>query len=389
VAASDFLLTSQQLRARAGAKWTHYPADVLPAWVADMDFAVAPPIQAALEALVATQDYGYPPMTAFDDLALAFAERMRDRYGWAVEPGLVEPVTDVVQGIVAAIDVYTKPGDGVIVQTPVYPPFLKVLEWTGRRLVENPLIDDGSGYRVDLDGLARVAPEARVLLLCNPHNPTGRVFDRAELEGIAAAAAEHDLVVVSDEIHGDLVYPGHTHVPLASLGAEAASRTLTMTSATKAFNIAGVRCAVVHFGAAGLLDRFRAAVPDHLLGRPSRFGLDATIAAWRDGQPWLDEVLAYLDRNRARVGEWAEREAPLLRHHRPEGTYLAWFDCSPLGLNGTSPHEFCLSEAGVGLGNGADFGELGASCVRLNFATSAEILDQILDRLGEAFSTRT
>jgi len=195
--------------------------------------------------------------------------------------------------------------------------------------------------------------------------------------------------VVSDEIHGDLVYPGHTHLPLASISAEAASRTVTMTSATKAFNIAGVRCAVVHFGAEALHDRFRGAVPDHLLGRPSRFGLDATIAAWRDGQPWLDEVLAYLDHNRARVGEWAEREAPMLRHHRPEGTYLAWFDCSGLNLNGATPHEFCMSEAAVALGNGVDFGDLGASCVRLNFATSAEILDQVLDRLGEAFSTRT
>jgi cystathionine beta-lyase len=382
-------LTTDQLRARAGAKWTHYPPEVLPAWVADMDFAVAPAVQAALEALVAGQDYGYGPMTSFDDLAAAFAERMRDRHRWEVEPALVEPVADVIQGIVAAIQVYTRPGDGIIVQTPVYPPFLKVAEWTGRRVVENPLIDDGSGYRVDLEGLRAVAGQARMLLLCNPHNPTGRVFDRAELEGMAAVAVEHDLVVVADEIHADLVYPGRTHLPLASLSHAAASRTLTMTSATKAFNIAGTRCAVVHFGAADLRDQFKAALPDHLLGRPSRFGVDATIAAWREGQPWLDQVLLYLDRNRARVADWAAREAPMLGHHRPEGTYLAWFDCSKLNLNGTTPHEFCLAEAAVGLGNGVDFGELGARCVRLNFATSAEILEQILDRLGEALSTRT
>ena len=386
--APDFLLTIDQLRARGGAKWSFFPPEVLPAWVADMDFAVPEPVQAALQALVDRQDYGYGQMSSFEELARAFAGRMRDRYGWDAAAEVVEPLTDVVQGIVAALNAFSKAGDGVIVQTPVYPPFLMALEWTGRRRIENPLFVDGSGFRVDLEGLRAVAGDAAVLLLCNPHNPTGRVFTRAELEGIAAVAAEHDLVVVADEIHADLVYPGAVHVPFASLSEDAASRTVTMTSATKSFNIAGTRCAVAHFGGE-LRERFRRATPDHLLGRPGRFGVDATIAAWREGQPWLDEVLAYLDQNRLRVADWVAREAPEFGHHPPEGTYLAWLDCSRLGLDGTPPHEFFLYEARVALGNGVDFGPPGAACVRLNFATSAEILEQILDRMSEAISSRT
>lgn len=385
----QFLLTSEQLRSRSGAKWTFYPPDVLPAWVADMDFAVPEPVHATLQALVARQDYGYGHMSSFEELARAFAGRMRDRHGWDASVELVEPLTDVVQGIVAAISAFTEPGDGVIVQTPVYPPFLMAIEWTGRRRVENPLVDDGDGFRVDLEGLDVAAAEARLLLLCNPHNPTGRVFTRAELEGIAAVAAEHDLVQVSDEIHADLVYPGAVHVPFAALSDEVAARTVTMTSATKSFNIAGTRCAVAHFGGEALRERFRRSTPDHLLGRPGRFGVDATIAAWREGQRWLDAVLAYLDQNRLRVADWVASEAPALGHHTPEGTYLAWLDCSRVELDGLRPQEFFLNEARVALGNGVDFGERGAACVRLNFATSAEILDQILDRMSEAISTRT
>lgn len=388
ITTTDFLLSIEELRARRGAKWTFYPPDVLPAFVADMDFKVAPPVQEVLAGLVARQDYGYGPRASFDDLRVAFAERVAARFGWRVQPEQVELLSDVVQGIVAAIVAYTEPGDGVVVQTPVYPPFLHAVELTGRRLVENPLIDGGSGFRVDLDGLRSVIdPGTRMILLCNPHNPTGRVLDRAELEGIAALAAERDLVVVADEIHADLVYAGHAHLPMASLNDAIAERTVTMTSATKAFNIAGARCAVIHFGGPGLQTRFKTALPEHLLGRPGTFGIDATMAAWREGQPWLDQVLLYLDRNRQRVAEWAAQDASVLRHHSPEGTYLAWFDCSQLELGESTPHEFFLEAARVGLSNGTDFGRLGASCVRLNFATSAEILDQILDRLAEAFMT--
>lgn len=388
ITSADFLLTAEHLRARSATKWNHYPVDVLPAWVADMDFAVAPPVQEVLARLVERQDYGYGAWTTFDELRALFAHRMSDRYGWQVDPELVELTTDVVQGIVAAIAAYSAFGEGVVAQTPVYPPFLRTIEATGRRLVENRLLDDGSRFEVDLEDLARaVDAETRLILLCNPHNPTGRVLDRAELEGIGRLAVERDLVIVADEIHSDLVYPGARHLPIATLAPEIAERTLTLTSATKAFNIAGVRCAVAHFGSPELLARFRAAIPDHLLGRPSTFGVEATLAAWRSGQPWLDAVLAYLEGNRSRVSEWAAREASALGYHQPEGTYLAWFDCSGIELGGSTPHEFFLEAARVGLSAGADFGTPGVGCIRVNFATSAEILDQVLDRMAEAFMT--
>ena len=376
----DFLLGEADLRGRGGGKWTRYPPDVLPAFVADMDFRVAPAVQRALVHFTDTQDYGYGQMTDAEGLYAAFAEWMQRRHGWSPDPALTVANTDVVQGIVSMLVAFTEPGDGVIVQTPIYPPFLMFTAKTGRRLVENPLLDDGSRYAVDLEGLERVAAGARVLLLCNPHNPTGRVLERAELEGIARIAAEHELLIVADEIHADLVYPGSSHVPMETIPG-AAERTVTLTSATKGFNIAGARASLAHFGSAELKLRFEAAVADRLLGGPSRFGLAATIAAWREGEAWLGEVMRYLDGNRRRVAEWARTMA--LGHHLPEATYLAWLDCRRLELpEESSPYDYFLERAKVGLSQGSDFGEASRGFVRLNFATSAEILEEILARLG-------
>ncbi|HYL07291.1 MAG TPA: PatB family C-S lyase [Candidatus Udaeobacter sp.] len=381
---TDFLLTADQLRAREGVKWRRHPADVLPAFVADMDFAVSPAIRESLERLVDLDDTGYGPMEDEQRLGGAFARRMRDRYGWEVDPELVISTIEVVQGIVAAIVALTEPGDGIVVQTPVYPPFLTAVAGTNRRLVENPLVDDGPRFVVNAEGLrAAVDPGTRMILLCNPHNPSGRVFTRTELEAIAAVAIDHDLVIVSDEIHSELLYPGMRHIPIASLGPDVAARTLTLTSATKAFNIAGLRCALAALGSPQLRDRFRRAIPDHLLGRPNRFGVEATIAAWAHGDEWLESVLGYLDRNRRRVAEVAAGIGGLV-HHPPEGTYLAWLDCGRLELPAASPFQFFLERAKVALADGADFGSPGRGCVRLNFATSAEILEQILDRMLRA-----
>lgn len=381
-----FLLTPEQLRSREGVKWRRYPPDVLPAFVADMDFAVAPAVQEVIERLVGRNDYGYGQMEDGERVANAFARRMQARYGWGVDPELTLCPIDVVQGIVAAIVALTSPGDGVVAQTPVYPPFLKAVEDTGRRLVENPLVDSGESFVVDGDGLrSAVDAGTRMILLCNPHNPTGRVLTRDELETIAAVAIERDLVIVADEIHSELLYPPARHIPIASLGPEVAARTVTLTSATKAFNIAGLRCSVAAFGGAALHNRFAAGIPDHLLGRPNRLGVEATITAWAQGDEWLERVLGYLDHNRRRVAEAVC--AAGIRHHAPEGTYLAWLDCAALDLPGQSPYEFFLERAKVGLSDGAEFGAPGVGCVRLNFATSAEVLDEILDRMTSALAS--
>ncbi len=377
-----FLLTADELRARTGGKWRMYPPDVLPAFVAEMDFKVAPAVQAAIKRFTDQQDYGYGQFTDPNGLFEAFADWMSRHHGWQPDPALTIATSDVVQGLVATLLAFSERGDGVIAQTPVYPPFLMSIKWTDRRLVDNPLIDDGTRYVVDFDGLERAAADASVLLLCNPQNPTGRVFEKTELERIASIAARHDLTIVSDEIHADLVYPGRSHIPMESIAA-AADRTVTLTSATKGFNIPGLRTAIAHFGSAALKARFESRIAEHLLGGPNRIGVAATIAAWRDGAEWLEAVMAHLDGNRRRVAAWAADNG--IRHHAPEATYLAWFDCRHLELAGeTTPHQHFLDRARVAVSQGADFGEAGKGHVRLNFATSHELLEEILGRLAGA-----
>ena len=382
----QFLLGADQLRGRGGGKWTKYPADVIPAFVADMDFKVAPAVQTAITQFTDTQDYGYGTMTDAIPLFDAFAAWMARRHRWQPDPTLTHANTDVIQGLVAMLVAFTAPGDGIIVQTPIYPPFLRFVASTGRRLVENPLVDDGTRFVMDLEGLERVAPQATMILLCNPHNPTGRVLERAELEGIAAIAAAHNLMIVSDEIHADLVYPGATHIPMETIEA-AVERTVTLTSATKGFNIAGLRTSIAHFGSAGLKEKFDKAVPERLLGGPSRVGVAATIAAWCDAEDWLDTVMVYLDRNRRRVAEWAAQAN--LAHYMPEATYLAWMNCRHIDVKeGLTPQQHMLENAKVALSDGTEFGEPGHGHVRLNFATSEEILEGILGRLGGALTPR-
>jgi cystathionine beta-lyase len=213
----QFLIPVDQLRGRNGAKWRMYPADVIPAFVAEMDFRVAPPVQQAINRFADQQDYGYGQMTDMVPLFEAFSAWMSHRHGWQPDPALTHANTDVVQGLVATIVAYSQPGDGVIAQTPVYPPFLRFTVSSGRSVIENPLVDNGQRFVVDLEGLERAASKAKVILLCNPHNPSGRVFERAELEGIARVAADHDLTIVSDEIHADLIYSGAMHIPMETI----------------------------------------------------------------------------------------------------------------------------------------------------------------------------
>ncbi len=221
-----------------------------------------------------------------------------------------------------------------------------------------------------------------MLLLCNPHNPTGRVFRRDELEGIARIAVEQDLVVVADEIHADLVYPGGRHIPFASLSPEAEARTITLTAGSKPFNIAGLRCALAIFGSDALRRRFLG-FERHLRGGLGSLGILALEAAWSHADPWLDEVLPYLEANRDFTAEFVRSELPGVRHFAPEGTYLAWLDCRELELS-PSPHRFFLERAKVGLGNGPTFGAPGAGFVRLNFATSRAILSRALEQMAKA-----
>jgi cystathionine beta-lyase len=349
-----------------------------------MDFPTPPPVAHALHRFVDAGDLGYPDWRDGPPLARPFAQRMAERYGWDADPTKVRLVCDVIQGVEIVLDTITRPGDGVVVHTPCYPPFLAALQRLGRPLVPIPARDGPEGWAFDLDRLASALDaepatrRVRALLLCNPQNPTGRVFTSRELAGLADLAERHDLVVISDEIHADLTWEPHTHVPFASLHPAIAARTVTLTSATKAFNLAGIRCAVLHAGP----PEVRAAIDGagHHLGVVSVLGVEATRAAWQDGDPWLAAVRAVLDRNRRLLADLLAERLPGVRWHVPEATYLAWLDCRALELPDAPARWF--RRFGVELSPGEDFGPGGAGFARLNVATSRVVLTEVVDRLA-------
>jgi cystathionine beta-lyase len=374
------------LRARRTSKWHKFPDDVLPAWVADMDFGVAPSITAALTRLTRNQEYGYAAREGA--VAEAFVRRMQRRFGWHTNPADTVVLGDLVQASFSSVMAFSEPGDAVLLQLPSYPPFMRAIEDTGRHLIANPMRDDGTRWVLDLAAY-ETAPDRRMrmLIFCHPQNPTGRAYSRAELEAVADFVIRHDLVVVSDEIHADIVYPGNIHIPLASLHPDIAARTITITSATKSFNIPALRCAVMHFGAPALQARFFQRIPSRLLGSPGVTGVDATVAAWDDGQPWLDEVLGHLRANRDWLAETIAAELPGVTMRVPEATYLAWLDCRALELP-CPAGQFFLDHAKVALNFGETFGAQYGGFARLNFATPAPILRQIVARMVDGVRNR-
>ncbi len=376
-------VTETSLRARRGHKWNKYADGVLPAWVADMDFITAEPIRDAIAWSAEHSALGYDRPEDQEELFRAASGWIAARHGWEPDPAEFAVLGDLVQGILVAIYAFTAPGDGVIVQGPIYPPFLTSIKELGRQVVDNRLIDACGTAALDLEGLRRAArdPRARLLLLCNPHNPSGRVLRRDELEAVAAIAVEHGLVVVADEIWMDVVYPGHRHIPFASLGPDVAERTITLTSPTKSFNLGGVRCAVAIFGSPALRQRFDA-LPARMRGVPSVLGIRASVAAWREGGPWFDAVMRQLDANRQALAAFVRERLPAVRHRMPEGTYLAWLDFAALNLERPAA-AFLLDQAQVALNDGADFGDDG-HCARLNFATPPAILAEICKRIARA-----
>lgn len=371
------------LRRRAGIKWSKYGTDVIPSWIADMDVRACPQVQSAVYEIVGKGDYGYPAEDLQERLIGAFGERMSTKFGWIPDTQRTRVVTEVVQGTNAAISCFTEPGDGVLLFTPSYPPFLSDIDAMGRSVVEQPLRLSGKCWTFDEEELEANAAKSTALLLVNPHNPTGKVFSKAELETIAAVAERHDLTLLSDEIHQDFVWSGQ-HVPIATLGA-AAKRTATLTSATKGFNLAGMRCAFVHLGD-DLVDRWDRQFVG-VLGSVSTVGVVATIAAWSEGQEWQQEVLDELRARRQTVTVKLERDLPDIGYVEPDSTYLSWLNMGHLGLD--DPAEWFETNAGVGFGHGPDFGELGVGHCRLNFATSDAVLDAVLARLSAGYETLT
>jgi cysteine-S-conjugate beta-lyase len=371
-------VTESQLRAKACAKWHAFPDDVLPLWVADMDFPVADEIKAAVKDQLDVDDLGYGPKTGLPGFRESLVERLATRFDWHVDVDDVRPLPGIVPGIHLAALALAGPGDELVVQPPVYPPFYSAVLNAGRCVLENPMLVQGGHYTLDTEGLRHaITPATRGVILCNPQNPTGRVFTRAELEALAEVVLEERLWVISDELHADLVLDGR-HIPFASLSPEVAQRTMTLYGPTKAFNIAGLKVGFAIAQNRALLDRL-GAVATTLLPGPTTLSQRAAIAAYREGGAWLDATLAYLRANRDHLVARLGAEAPAVKVRSPEGTYLAWLDLRALGL-GTGL-DAALHEAGVALNDGTTFGTGGEGHARLNFATSRTILDAALDRI--------
>ncbi len=371
---SDF----ERLRARKSAKWTFHPSDVIPAWVADMDFPQAPEVVDSVRSLLDLGDLGYS-FAAAHRLPAAFADRQERRFGWRPEPKECRLFCDVLQAVDVALWVHTEPGDGVVLFTPVYAPFYRAIEAAGCRVVDVPLEPDT--WRLDAERLrAAIDADTRAILTCDPHNPTGRSFTREELAAIAEVAEEHDLVVISDEIWSDVVFsdaPAHT--PFASVSEAAARRTVTITAASKAFNLAGLRCAIAHLGHPEIAEKVTA-LPDHLLGAVGSPGAEAMLAAWTQADEWLDQTLVQLESNRDHLAARLREELPEVRFTLPEATYLAWLDFSATPI-ADDPAGHLLKDARVALSPGKDFAAGASAFARLNFATTRALLDETIDRI--------
>lgn len=374
-------LDPSALRARPGAKWQVVRPDVLPAWVADMDFPVAEPIRHAMHSLIDTGDFGYPDWpTGAQTVRDAFADRMADRYRWYVNPSHVREFTNVAQAIRVALEAATRPGDGVAIHTPAFGPLTRAITEMGRRVVPIPMQDTEAGWRFDIERLDEVFADSRLLLLVNPHNPSGRVFTREELTALADGVERHDLLVISDELHADLTFAPHQHIPFASLSPAIEARTVTVYGASKAFNLAALRCAVAHLGPKWL--RPVVDVQAQLLGSVNIFGAAATVAAWTEGDEWLDATLTYLETSRHMVADTLRTELPDVRYHLPEATYLAWLDLRAFGWS--DPTSVLRENAGIELSPGESFGRDGQGFARLNFATSWPLLCELRGRVSRS-----
>lgn len=364
-------------------KWGRYPADVLPMWVADMDFAVAAPIVDALRTRLdhAVFGYGGPVTRALREL---IAADMQDLHGWTISPADVVFLSGVVPGFNQALKTVTRPGDRLVVEAPVYPPIRAAADHWDLSRVDVPVRPVADGSAADLDHLTAALEGAAAFLMCNPHNPTGRMRTRSELEAIANACLASDTVIVSDEIHCDIVYGSRRHVPIAALSPEIARRTITLMAASKTYNIAGLKTAYAIIPDAELRQRF---VATHLgLSEGANvLGLVATEAALRLGRPWKAALLTYLQANRDHLMTRLAAEIPEIRVAAPEATYLAWLDCSALELG--DAQKFFLDKARVAFNPGADFGST-PDHVRLNFGCPRALLDDGIDRMVKALSQR-
>ncbi len=367
-------------------KWRVFDEDVLPMWVADMDFRSPEPVIEALRERVSHGVFGYA--MELPELRATIQDHLAARYDWTVKPEEIVLVPGVVKGFNLACHMFSAEGGSAMIQTPVYFPFLSAPANAGltRQEMELSRREDGS-YEIDYDLFEQtITSQTRLFILCNPHNPVGRVFRRDELERMAEICLRHNVMICSDEIHCDLIFSGQRHYPLATLSPEIAQNTITLMAPSKTYNIAGLDCSFAVIQNPDLRKRFQAAGKG-LTGHVNLMGLVAALAAYQGGQEWLDQALRYMEANRDYLCQAVNQELPGVRMASPEGTYLAWLDCREAGIEG-SPHKFFLEQARVALNEGASFGKGGEDFVRLNFGCPRSMLEEALTRMKNALLNR-
>lgn len=369
------------------AKWIYYDNSPLPLWVADMDFRSPEPVLRVLHERVEHGVFGYgmPP----PELAETICQRMYDRYRWEVTPGQVIYVPSIVAGFNYVCRAFGQPGNEVLVQTPVYPPFLSAPENQNRVLtpVDLTLVKKGENidYEIDFDLFeAAITPETCSFLLCNPHNPIGRGYSREEQLSLAEICLRHNLIICSDEIHSDLLLDETTHIPMATLSPEIADRCVTLIAPSKTFNMPGLKCGIAIIQNDELRRSYEKTMKG-LAGHINIMGYTAALTAYTEGQEWLTQLLDYLTANRDFTVQYIRDHLPGIETTAPIATYLAWLDCRQAGIEG-NPHQFFLTEANVALNDGQAFGQAGTGFVRLNFGCPRSILTQALDQMRDALA---
>ncbi len=380
--------TPADLRAAGSRKWTVPAEGEIGAFIAEMDFGVAEPVIAAVHGLLDSGNTGYVPPWMETEFGAACADFQRGLFGWQVEPANVHSVSDVLKVMEIALDFYVRPGGAVILPTPAYMPFFEVPPAHGRRIIEVPCHNENGYYTLDLEGIdAAFRDGGELLVLCNPHNPVGRVLSRAELEAVCEVVQRHGGRVFADEIHAPLTYPDSPpHIPYASISETASGHTITGLSASKAFNLPGLKCAaaVVSNEKDARIWRTLPGIATHTA---ATIGVAANIAAFRDGGQYLADVREYLAGNRALFTERVATDLPDVVLRPPDGTYLAWLDFRGCEL-GEPAGRWVHREAGVLLNEGATFGAPGAGFVRLNMATPRPVLAEIVERIAAALARR-
>jgi len=359
------------------------PDDVLPMWVADMDFQAPNCVCDALAEQVRHGIFGYSePDTAFFEAVRKWFEQ---RFAWEVQPEWLTVTLGVVSAIYAAVQALTKPGDGIVIQQPVYYPFESAVKRLGRRLLVNELVFEGGRYSIDFDDFEWKIKQAKLFILCSPHNPVGRVWSREELTRMGKICLRHGVVIVADEIHEDFVYPGHRHLVFAELDHDFSDITVTCTSASKTFNLAGLTQANIFISNTTMRNSFRREYANFGLSQPGVMGLVACKAAYEGGAQWLEDLLGYLSGNISLIREFLQTRIPKIKLVEPEGTYLAWLDCSALGLSVPELEELVTNKAKLWLDGGTMFGAGGKGFQRVNAACPRSVLLDGLKRLESAF----